>query len=722
MEASSKTTSSAATAFRFDRDADGIAVVTMDMPGRSANVINSEFGEALAWTLEQIQAAKADGLKGVVLTSAKKTFLAGGDLDHLYSLTDPAEAFQLGEELKKGLRMLETCGVPVVAAINGAALGGGLELALACHRRIAWNDRSVKIGFPEVTLGLLPGGGGVTRAVRMLGLEAAAPYLMQGKQMPADAALKAGFVDELAPDRDALLAQAKAWLLSKPEPSQPWDRKGYRLPGGDPRSPAILQRIPAMPALLTKETFNNYPAPEAIMAAAVEGATVDFETASRIESRYFAHLVTGKVAKNMIHTFWFQLNDINKGQSRPAGIERQTTRKVGVLGAGMMGHGIAYESARAGMAVVLKDASLEAAEKGKARIQAILDKLVSRGRSTPEKRQEILDRILPTGNAADLAGCDLVIEAVFEDRELKARVTGEAEAVLDATAVFASNTSTLPITGLAERSRRPSQFIGLHFFSPVDKMKLVEIIRGKQTDDQTLAKAFDYVLAIGKTPIVVNDSRGFYTSRVFSTYTNEGLALLGEGQHPRAIEMAGRQAGMPVGPLALMDEVSLKLAYDISRQTMADGDTAALRVGNHPGFQVLTTMVETYDRKGRAYGGGFYEYPQGQEKQLWPGLRQAFPPAEALSQQEMVDRMLFAQALETVRCLDEGVLTSSADANIGSIFGWGFAPWSGGTLQFINQYGPAEFLARARKLAARYGERFNPPASLAQRVEESATY
>jgi 3-hydroxyacyl-CoA dehydrogenase/enoyl-CoA hydratase/3-hydroxybutyryl-CoA epimerase len=717
-----ESTQAATDAFRFELDAEGIATVTMDMPGRSANVINAEFGEALALTLRRIAEAREKGLKGVILTSAKKTFMAGGDLEYLYSLTDPEDAFRMTEQLKAGFRALETCGVPVVAAINGAALGGGLELALSCHYRVALDDRSVKIGFPEVTLGLLPGAGGVVRSVRMLGLEAAAPFLMQGKQVPASAAQKAGFVNDLAPDRESLLAKARAWLLSGPEPSQPWDRKGFRIPGGDPRSPSILQRIPAMPALLTKESFNVYPAPRAIMAAAVEGATVDFDTASRIESRYFAHLATGKVAKNMLHTFWFQLNDINRGQSRPQGIERQVTRKVGVLGAGMMGHGIAYESARAGMEVVLKDRDQTSADEGLARITALLDKLVSRGRSTPEKRRDILSRIRATGDAADLKGCDLVIEAVFEDRELKAKVTAEAEAMLDEAAVFASNTSTLPITGLAERSGRPAQFIGLHFFSPVDKMKLVEIIRGAKTDDQTLAKAFDYVLAIGKTPIVVNDSRGFYTSRVFSTYTNEGLALLGEGQHPRAIEMAGRMAGMPVGPLALMDEVSLKLAYDISKQTIADGDTSALRVESHPGFAVLKTMVEQHDRKGRAYGGGFYDYPKGQDKHLWPGLASAFPRAEAMSQQEMIDRMLFAQALETVRCLDEGVLTSSADANIGSIFGWGFAPWSGGTLQFINQYGPAEFLARARQLADAYGERFAPPASLARLVEEDGAY
>jgi 3-hydroxyacyl-CoA dehydrogenase/enoyl-CoA hydratase/3-hydroxybutyryl-CoA epimerase len=712
-----------AAGIRYDLDDRGIVLLTMDMPGRSANVINAEFGAYLSATLERLRADHGAGrLKGVILTRAKKTFMAGGDLEHLYAMTDPADAFGLAERFKEGLRALETLGVPVVAAIGGAALGGGYELALACHHRVALDDRSVKIGLPEVTLGLLPGGGGVTRLVRLLGLEASAPFLMQGKQVLAAAALKAGLVDELAPDREALLAQARAWIASGPEPSQPWDRRGYRLPGGDPRNPKLLQRLPAMPALLAKDTFGNYPAPEAIMATAVEGATVDFDTASRIESRYFAHLATGQVAKNMIGAFWFQLGEINKGKSRPQGVERTATRKVGVLGAGMMGHGIAYVSAKAGLEVVLKDADRAGAEKGLEKIRGIADQLVQRGRLTAEARDALVGRVRPTGDPADLEGCDLIIEAVFEDRELKARVTAEAEAVIPEDAVFASNTSTLPITGLAERSKRPAQFVGLHFFSPVHKMKLVEIIRGRDTDDATLAKAFDYVLAIGKTPIVVNDSRGFYTSRVFSTYTNEGLALLGEGQHPQAIETAGRQAGMPVGPLALMDEVSLKLAYDISRQTIADGDTGALRVESHPGFAVLKTMVEAHDRKGRAYGGGFYDYPKGGEKRLWPGLRDAFPAAEALPQAEMVERMLFAQAIETVRCLDEGVLTSVADANIGSIFGWGFAPWSGGTLQYINQYGPDAFVRRARELAAAHGERFTPPDSLVALAADDGSY
>ncbi len=720
--------SESASHIRYEPQNDGVVVLTMDMAGRSANVINAAFGEALSAALDRLDADKEAGtLKGIVLTSAKKTFMAGGDLEYLFQLTDPADAFAMAERFKAGLRRLETLEVPLVAAINGAALGGGYELALACHHRIAWNDRSVKIGLPEVTLGLLPGGGGVTRLVRLLGLEASAPFLLQGKQLPAAAAKKAGLIDAVVDSKDALLDAALSWIATASEASQPWDRRGYRLPGGDPRNPKLLQRLPAMPALLAKDTWNNYPAPKAIMAAAVEGATVDFDTASRIESRYFAHLATGQVAKNMISSFWFQLGEINRGHSRPQDQPRQETHKLGVLGAGMMGHGIAYVAARAGIDVVLKDADQAGANKGLERIKAIVDKEVSRKRMTAEKGTTLLGRIRPTGEADDLKGCDLVVEAVFEDRALKARVTEEAEAVLDNAAVFASNTSTLPITGLASASRRPEQFVGLHFFSPVHKMKLVEIIKGEKTDARTLSKVFDFVLRIGKTPIVVNDSRGFYTSRVFSTYTNEGLALLGEGQHPQGIESAGSQAGMPVGPLALMDEVSLKLAYDISKQTIADGDTGALRVESHPGFAVLRTMVEQEDRKGRAYGGGFYDYPKSEEKRLWTGLTNTFPrakgwPDSRMPQQTMVDRMLFAQALETVRCMDEGVLESVPDANLGSVFGWGFAPWSGGTLQFINQYGLPAFVARARALAAAFGERFSPPESLVAMAESGKTF
>ncbi|ACY48356.1 3-hydroxyacyl-CoA dehydrogenase NAD-binding domain-containing protein [Rhodothermus marinus] len=699
-------------AIRYERDADGIVTLTMDMPGRSANVINEVLAEALAAALDRLEQEK-DAISGVILTSAKSTFLAGADLEGLLALRDPAEAFRRAEQFKALLRRLETLGRPVVAAINGTALGGGMELALACHRRIVRDDPSIRLGFPEVTLGLIPGGGGITRLVRLLGLEAAHPYLIEGRQVSPREALAAGLVHELAESNEALLEKARAWIRSRPDPTQPWDRPDYRMPGGDPRHPRMMQMLAVAPAILRKQTWGNYPAPEAILSAAVEGALVTFDTASRIESRYFARVATGQVAKNMIQTFWFQLNEINRGRSRPAGIPPTDTKKVGVLGAGLMGHGIAYVTALAGMEVVLKDLTLEKAEAGKARIAKLLDERVAKGRLSPEEKQAVLDRIRTTDRVEDLAGCDLVIEAVFENRDVKAQVIRETEAVLPEDAVFGSNTSTLPITSLAAYSRRPDRFVGIHFFSPVHRMRLVELIRGRQTSDEALAKAFDYVRKIGKTPIVVNDSRGFYTSRVFGTYLNEGLALLAEGQHPRAIEVAGRQAGMPIGPLAVADEVSLQLMEHIREQTEKDLAAEGKTLPPHPAYRVLDVMVREHGRLGKAHGAGFYEYPKDGPKYLWPELRRLFPPqGEPLPQQEMIDRLLFVQALETVRCLDEGVLTSVADANIGSVFGWGFAPFHGGTLQFINAYGLERFVARAEALAERYGERFMPPERL----------
>ncbi len=698
-------------AIHYAKDEQHIVTLTLDQPGRSANVINAEFGVALAAALERLQ-AETD-LAGVIVISAKKTFMAGGDLAWLYAVTDAAQVFESAEMLKAAFRALETLGVPVVAAINGTALGGGLELVLACHHRVVLNDGRIKLGFPQVSLGLLPGGGGVTRLPRMIGLQAAFPLLTEGTQLDPTAAQKVGLVDALAKDTADLLAQARAWIVANPEAAQPWDKPGFRIPGGDPRSPRVAQMLSIAPAMLKKRTYGNYPAPEAILSAMVEGTQVDFATAGRIESRYFAQLATGQVAKNMINAFWFQLNQINAGTSRPQTVPPQTAKKVGVLGAGMMGHGIGYVTAVSGKDVVLKDVTLEQAEAGKVKIAALLDGRIARGKLSKTERDETLARIQTTIDAADLAGCELIIEAVFEDRELKARVTREAEGVLAETAVFASNTSTLPITGLAQASKRPQNFIGLHFFSPVEKMKLVEIITGAETSEETLAKAFDFVLHIGKTPIVVNDSRGFYTSRVFGTYLREGLAMLGEGQHPRAIESVGLQAGMPVGPLALADEVSLGLMLHIREQTRKDLAAEGEEIPNHPSDAVLDVMTGEYGRFGKARGAGFYDYPEDGKKHLWPELRTIFPArSEPLCQTEMMERLMFVQALETVRCLEENVVTSVADANIGSIFGWGFAPFKGGTLQYINDYGVAAFVQRSQTLAEKYGPRFAPPAKL----------
>lgn len=707
-------------AIRYEAGADGIVLLTLDMPGQSANTMNATYRAAMAETLERLEAER-EQIAGVILTSAKKTFFAGGDLNELVAVTraDAEPFFRMVQLLKQQLRRLETLGKPVVAAINGSALGGGWEICLACQHRIALDAPDVQLGLPEVTLGLLPGGGGIVRTVRLLGIEKALPFLLEGKKLRPREALKAGLLHEVVGSREALLSQARAWILANPEATQPWDAKGYKLPGGTPSHPGVAQMLAIAPAMLQDKTKGCFPAPEKILCAAVEGAQVDFATAELIETRYFTELATGQVAKNMIGAFWFQLNEINAGRSRPSAPERRQVGKVGVLGAGMMGAGIAYVSAAAGVEVVLKDVSVEAAEKGKAYSAGLLDKKLSRGHLTADEREAFLARIRTTNDEADFAGCDLVIEAVFENRELKGRVTAAAEAAALPDAVIASNTSTLPITGLARAVQHPERFVGLHFFSPVDKMPLVEIIRGEQTSDETLARAFDFVQQIRKTPIVVNDSRGFFTSRVFGTYTNEGLAMLGEGVSAAMIENQARQAGMPVGPLAVSDEVSLSLMAHIRAQTRADLAEEGKSIPEHPAFVVIDAMLECHQRPGKATGGGFYDYPAGGKKQLWPGLKEAF--AESAQQpeaQEIRDRLLFIQAIETVRCLEEGVLTSVADANIGSVFGIGFAAWSGGALQFINQYGVARFVARARELAERHGERFAPPSLL---LDKAAT-
>ncbi|MDO9346594.1 3-hydroxyacyl-CoA dehydrogenase NAD-binding domain-containing protein [Pseudomonas pergaminensis] len=711
-------------AIRYEKGQDGIVVLTLDMPGQSANTMNSVYREAMAATVERLEAEK-DSLAGVVITSAKKTFFAGGDLNELIKV-DKAHAKEFYDSvlvLKAQLRRLETLGKPLVAAINGAALGGGWEICLACHYRVALDDKSVQLGLPEVTLGLLPGGGGVVRMVRMLGLEKALPYLLEGKKVRPQQALQAGLVNELAADRDELLAKSRAWILANPDAKQPWDNKAYQIPGGTPSSPKVAQMLAIAPSILRSKTQGCFPAPEKILCAAVEGAQVDFDTAHLIETRYFTELVTGQVAKNMIGTFWFQLNEINAGSSRPQGFAPNVTRKVGVLGAGMMGAGIAYVSASAGIEVVLKDINLAAAEKGKAHSAALLDKKVSRGQLTAEQREITLARILPTASDDDLAGCDLIIEAVFEDRELKAKVSAAAQNVVGADAVIASNTSTLPISGLATAVPDQAKFIGLHFFSPVDKMPLVEIIKGSHTSDETLARGFDFVLQIKKTPIVVNDSRGFFTSRVFGTFTNEGIAMLGEGVAAPMIETEARKAGMPVGPLAVSDEVSLSLMSHIRQQTAKDLQAEGKAVPTHPATAVIDLLVNEYKRVGKAAGGGFYEYPSGGQKYLWPELKSRFErPDQRISPQDVRDRLLFIQAIETVRCVEEGVLMSTADANVGSIFGIGFAAWSGGALQFINQYGLNDFIARARYLAEQYGERFTPPALLLEKAAQGDVF
>ncbi|OXR29765.1 3-hydroxyacyl-CoA dehydrogenase [Pseudomonas umsongensis] len=711
-------------AIRYEKGQDRIVVLTIDLPGQSANTMNALYREAMADCVARLQAEK-NSIAGVIITSAKKTFFAGGDLNELIKVDRPqATAFYNRVlSLKSQLRTLETLGKPVVAAINGAALGGGWEICLACHHRIALDDPSLQLGLPEVTLGLLPGGGGVVRMVRMLGIEKALPYLLEGKKLAPQKALQAGLIDDLASDREALLNKARTWIKANPTAVQRWDVKGFQIPGGTPSNPKVAQMLAIAPSILRSKTQGTLPAPEKILCAAVEGAQVDFDTAQLIETRYFTELVTGQVAKNLIGTFWFQLNQINAGGSRPEGFVPYVTKKVGVLGAGMMGAGIAFVSASAGVDVVLKDVNLAAADRGKAHSAALLDKKVARRQISVEHRQAVLARIHTTDNDADLAGCDLIIEAVFEDRELKAKVSSAAQNVVGADALIASNTSTLPISGLATAVADPSKFIGLHFFSPVEKMPLVEIIKGARTSDETLARGFDFVLQIRKTPIVVNDSRGFFTSRVFGTFTNEGIAMLGEGVCAAMIETEARKAGMPVGPLAISDEVSLSLMSHIRQQTAKDLQAEGKALVEHPAYGVIDLLLSEYKRAGKAAGGGFYEYPAGGQKQLWPELKTRFEKADRqISPKDVRDRLLFVQAIETVRCVEEGVLTSTADANIGSIFGIGFAAWTGGALQFINQYGVKDFVARAQYLAGQYGERFAPPALLLEKAAKGEAF
>ncbi|MEV8182297.1 3-hydroxyacyl-CoA dehydrogenase NAD-binding domain-containing protein [Specibacter sp. NPDC078692] len=714
---------------RWDQDGDGVVILTMDDPNQSANTMNSDYIASMQAVVERL-AAEKERISGVVLTSAKKTFFAGGDLKDLITST-PADAqkiFELGQQIKAQLRILETLGKPVVAAINGAALGGGLEIALATHHRIAADTRGSVIGLPEVTLGLLPGGGGIVRTVRLMGIaDATMKVLLQGQKYKPRKALEMGLVHEVVDTVEELLPAAKAWIAANPEAIQPWDVPKYRIPGGTPSTPALAANLPAFPANLRKQLKGaNYPAPRAILAAAVESTQVDFDTALEIESRYFVELVTGPVSTNMIKAFFFDMGHISAGGSRPAGFEKYTAKKVAVLGAGMMGAGIAYVCARGGMDVVLKDVSLEAAEHGKSYSKALTDKAVARGQQTQEEADALLAKITPTADAADVAGSDLVIEAVFENVEVKQAAFAEIQDLLGPDAVLGSNTSTLPITTLAEGVRSQENFIGLHFFSPVDKMPLLEIIVGKNTSDATLAKAFDIAQQIRKTPIVVNDSRGFFTSRVIGTFMNEAIAMLGEGIAAPSIEQAGLQAGYPAAPLQLADELSLTLMSKIQKETQAglEHDGGAQKYQDHAAYPIVDRMIEAFSRKGKLAGAGFYNYADGHRTGLWEGLKENYGGTAEIPFEDMVERMLFAESLETVKCLDEGVLRSVEDANIGSIMGIGFPAWTGGVLQYINGYdgGPAAFVARSRELAAKYGDHFLPPASLVAKVEKGETY
>ncbi len=701
-----------------------IATITFDEQGSPVNTMCLQWQDDLDQVAQELVKDRSK-LQGVVLASNKSTFFAGADLKGVMrsSSADGPRVFVEIERIKKNFRTIETLGIPVVSCLNGSALGGGWEVALIGHHRIAIRNPKIQFGLPEVTLGLIPGGGGITKMTRTLGLLAAQPYILESKLFGPEQALKLGLVHELVETDLELRKCALAFIAAsqnKPEAClHVWDRKDYKMPGGTPHNPKLAGMLSLAPAALKQKTRGLYPAPEAALAAMVEGALVDFDTAMRIESRYLAGLMTSGIARNMINTVFFNMNSIKSGHSRPAGASRYRPQKVGILGAGLMGSGIAYSQASRGIASVLKDVTIEKAEKGKAYSAALSQKLVEKGGITAEQQATLLNLIQATDNAQDLKGCDLIIEAVFEQRDLKATVTKEAQTMLAEGGFFASNTSTLPISGLATASNHPEKFVGIHFFSPVEKMKLVEIIRGEKTDDETIARAYDYVQALGKLPIVVNDSRGFYTSRTFATFVMEGAAMLGEGIPAPVIENLAMQVGMPVGPLAVIDETALTLSVHVLEQTREDFKKEGRSYVESPGELLVERMVKEFKRGGRASGGGFYDYPAGQKKMLWPELKKIFENNHVtFDLQDIKDRILYRQAIETARCLDEGVLTSVHEGNIGSIFGIGYPAWTGGALQFIYSMGVPNFSKRSQVLAAQFGDGFNVSKGVLETLEK----
>jgi 3-hydroxyacyl-CoA dehydrogenase/enoyl-CoA hydratase/3-hydroxybutyryl-CoA epimerase len=695
----------------YSLDEDGIAHVIFDEPGSPVNTMKPEWQADMLALADQLHTDN-DRLKGVIFSSAKTTFFAGADLKGVSKLKeqDAALAFHSLEKLKHAFRRIETLGKPVVAILNGAALGGGWELALVAHARFALHHPNILFGLPEVTLGLIPGATGITKMTRLLGLMAAQPYLMEGKLFNPQQALALGLVQGLGTTIDELRTLALDFIRSHPQASQAWDVKGFKMPGGSVNSPALAAGLAVAPAMLFHKAHGLYPAAQAILETMVEGAQVDYDTATRIETRKLARVMVGQTTKNMVNAFFFNLNAIKSGKSRPTGFAPWKPARVGILGAGMMGAGIAYANAIKGIPCVLKDVNLQKAEQGRSYTQQLTDKRVHAQRMQASEQLKTMALIQATDRVDDLKECDLIIEAVFESRALKAQVTQEAEPMLAANGVFASNTSTLPISGLAQASAKPEKFVGLHFFSPVDKMKLVEIIKGHRTDDETLARAYDYVLAIGKTPIVVNDSRGFFTSRVFGTYVMEGAAMLAEGMPAPLIEHAAVMAGMPVGPLEVLDATALSLSVHVLDQTRSDFAQEGKTYEPTSGELLVERMVKEFQRQGRAAGGGYYDYPSQGPKRLWSGLKTHFEKpfhADPLQTQEAIkQRLLYRQAVETARCLQENVLTSSHDANIGSIFGIGFPAWTGGALQFVYAEGLENFISHCAVLTSKHGQGF----------------
>jgi len=721
------------TNFRLDVDADGIALITWDLPGRSMNLITQQALIEFSALVERVATDAA--IKGAVITSGKDTFCGGADLTMLEQLSRTfadiaqsqgveAAATRLFEESRKlslVYRRLETCGKPWVAAINGTAVGGGFELALACHYRVAAQNPKTRVGLPEIKVGLFPGAGGTTRVARMLPPADALQYLLKGDQLQVERAKAMKLIDAIVPP-DELVKAAKNWIKVGGKATNPWDVDGFRLPGGAVYSKAGMMTFPAANAIYRRETYDNYPAARAIMQVVYEGLQLPMDLALRVESRWFAKILHSPEAAAMMRTLFVSMQDLNKGARRPAGVPASQIKKIGIIGAGFMGAGIAYVTANAGIEVVLIDRDQATADKGKGHSDKLISDQVAKGRASAAARDALLARIMPTSDYAQLRGCELVIEAVFEDRLIKAETIAKAQAVIGDTVIFGSNTSTLPISSLASEFKDPARFIGIHFFSPVEKMMLLEIILGQQTGNAALALALDYVRAIRKTPIVVNDSRGFYTSRVVGTYIREGHLMLSEGVPAAMIENVARMAGMPVGPLALNDEVAVDLAWKILKATESDLGANAVDPRQKA---LLSEMVEKRGRFGRKNGKGFYDYPEKGPKKLWPGLTElqavTLDP-DAIDIGEIKHRLLAMQALETARCFEEHVLTDVREADVGSILGFGFAPFSGGTLSYIDMMGVKQFVTLCRSLEAKFGARFKPAALLIEMADRNESF
>ena len=694
--------------FEFEVGADGIGILSINQVNNPTNLFSTEFITSYIELANNVVADK--DIKGMILTSGRSMFMPGADLRELQTMgDDPQKTFDGTMQMHQSLRALETAGKPFVAAINGTAMGGGLELCLTCHHRIVLNNVKIKLGFPEAKVGLLPAGGGNSKVPYLLGIQNSLMYLLQGKEVRPAQALKDGLIDDLAESQEELIQKAKDWILANPNPVQPWDNKKHRVPGGDVWSANGVQTLVGAAGNLGKMAHGNYPAQSYIMKVIHDGLPITIDRALEIEARYFIKLLASKEAKNMIRTGFMELQKAKKGIARPKTEPKYEIKKLGILGAGMMGAGIAYVSAKAGMDVVLKDVSKEGADKGKAYSKAILDKAISKNRSTPEKAEALLSKIEATADPASMKDCDLVIEAVFEDPKLKAIVTAETEAVLGADKVYASNTSTIPITELAKASSRPDNFIGIHFFSPVEKMPLVEIIVGEKTEAKAIAAAVDYTVAIGKIPIVVNDSRGFYTSRCFGTFVSEGSFMVEEGVPAAMVENVAKAEGMAVGPLAVIDEVTLTLGLHVYESDPTP---------NKPAFQersykMQKDLVDNHDRKGKKWGAGFYDYPKGLPKKLWPGLAEKYNAnVDYLDKETVGKRILHRQAIEAFKCLEEGVLNSVVDGDLGSVLGWGFPIFTGGALSYIDFVGMQQFVAECDDFSSRFGARFAVPDGL----------